>query len=107
MPADDAEVLDLATVVGKTKASAKKKNDIAIANLTMTLTFDSMVSLLHASKDSSWPNGLACCINDALHNCFVLQDCMSCVELRQTLNAVTMRYNKDPARLFKLLGSIR
>lgn len=83
----------------------KNKNNIAAADLNKALNADGMVDPIHAPMNSNWPNGLACCIIDMLHNCFVPQNRISHVEMQQALNALVMQHDEDPARLFVALES--
>ena len=66
MPADNAKVLDMKTADGKAAALAKKQNELAMAYLIMLFQSDRMIGMVNTSKDSAWPNGLACRVIDAL-----------------------------------------
>ena len=107
MPSSDSDVIDEKTADGKLLAKAKKVNEVVMANLMMAFVSEGLMGLIHQSMDSKWPNGLACKVIDGLHKRFVPQDFMSHVEMRQALNAVTMKMEDNPAVLFELLSGIK
>ena len=50
MPANEAAVIDETTATGKKEATAKKRNSIAIAHLTMTMMSELALSLVYESQ---------------------------------------------------------
>jgi hypothetical protein len=106
MPTTEATAIDKTTEVGKKQAAAKKRNAIAVANLTMSFTTDRTMAIIYKSKSTSWPNGLAHEITVALKNNYQPQDTMTRVELRHQLNQVTLKKNEDPATLFEQLSAL-
>ena len=107
MPGDDSAVIDEKTADGKLQMKAKRANKVAMDNLMMTFVSEGLMGLIHQSMDVKWPNGLACRVIDGLHRRFVPQDFMSQVEMRQALNAVTMKVGENPAILFENLSGIK
>ena len=59
MPLTERTIIDEMTKDGKKQAHAKKRNETAVANLTMLFTTDGTMAIIHKSKPRSWPNGLA------------------------------------------------
>jgi hypothetical protein len=99
-------VIDETTSSGKLTAAAKKRNAIAVANMTMAFTTDGMMAIVYKSKTSVWPSGLAHLIADALKAKYQPQDMMTRVELRHQLNKVKLKKGADPATLFEQLSLI-
>jgi hypothetical protein len=106
MPADETTVIDETTSIGKLTAAAKKRNAIAVANMTMAFTTDSTMALVYKSKTSAWPSRLSHLIADALKAKYQPQDTMTRVELRHQLNKVKLKKGANPATLFEQLSSI-
>jgi len=106
LPGSEDEVIDESTDEGKLMAKARKKNAIAMANLTMAFTSESLLGMVYKAKDSGYPSGCAWKVVDALHRKYIPQDLVSKVELRQALSAVSMKRDEDPAKLFEALSAI-
>ena len=81
--------------------AAKKRNAVAMANLTMAFTTDEAMSLVYDAASTDWPAGLAWKIMLAMKKKYQPDDTISRVELRRQLNSVAMKRNEDPATLFK------
>src|SRR5688572_366112 len=83
LPADNAAVIDKKTTAGKAEMKAKKANETAMASLTMAITTDSLIGMINRSCNTTWPNGLACKVVDALFKQYVPQDIISKIEMCQ------------------------
>ena len=57
MPTSDDVVVDATTHPHVVKA--KKRNDIAMANLTMAFTSEMTMGLVYKAQTEEWPGGLA------------------------------------------------
>ena len=107
MPKDESEVIDETQEEGKKKAAAKRRNALAVANLTMAFTTEATICLVYESVTEEWPSGLAHRIVDALFKKYQPQDTMTKVELRQQLNKVSLKKTEDPAKLFEQIAAIQ
>ena len=87
--------------------AAKKRNAVAMANLTMAFTTDEAMSLVYDAASTDWPAGLAWKIMLAMKKKYQPDDTISRVELRRQLNSVAMKRNEDPATLFEQLSGIK
>lgn len=72
-----------------------------MASLTIALASEGSIGIITQAYGADWPNGLACKVINSLFKRYVLQDLMSKAEMRQALNAVTMKKDNDPAKLFE------
>ena len=106
LPATETTTIDETTDRGKLALAAKKRNAIAVANLTMAFTTDGTMALVYKAKTNAWPSGLAHLIATALKNKYQPQDTMTRVELRHQLNKVKLKKGADPATLFEQISSI-
>lgn len=86
LPAREDAVIDEATPAGVLSAAAKKRNAIAVAQLTMAFTSNGTMALVYEAVTDEWPSGLAHRIVAALKQKYQPQDTMTRVELRQRLN---------------------
>ena len=86
---------------------AKKANEVAMASLTMAFRTDAMLNVIFRSMDKSWPGGLAYKVVDELKRQFQPEDIMCRVELRRSLNKISMSKGQDPAKLFEQIYSIQ
>jgi hypothetical protein len=109
MPAEDSTSIDDTTDVGKKQTKAKKRNAIAMANLTMALESAGLMSLVfEAMSNPLWPGGLACNVVTELSKKCMPQDTMTRVlELHQPLNKVSMKRNENAAVMFEELAAIK
>ena len=107
MPTDESEEIDETQEEGKKKAAAKRRNALAVANLTMAFTTEATICLVYESVTEEWPSGLAHRIVDALFKKYQPQDTMTKVELRQQLNKVSLKKTEDPAKLFEQIAAIQ
>ena len=105
-PSSEAEKIDTSTEEGKAKAAAKKRNQVAMMNLTLAFTNESVMVMIYRARTKEWPRGLAKLVVEALMKKYRPIDTISRVELRQKLNKVTMKKGADPATLFAQLNVI-
>jgi len=106
LPGGEGTTIDETTEDGKKQALAKKRNAIAVANLSMAFTTEGTMGIIYKSMTSEWPSGLAHLVVASLMKKYRPQDTITRVELRQMLNRVSMKKNQDPATLFEQLSSI-
>lgn len=99
----DAETLDPTKDADKKKLKAVERNQLAMANLTMAMSTEKVMSVVYEAKNADWPSGLAWKILKVLKSKYM----MTAVELRTKLNNVHMSKNADPKKLFAKLWSIR
>ena len=66
LPATEATVIDDSTADGKLKAAAKRRNRLAMANLTMAITTEGTLGLVYKTKTKDWPDGDAHLVSVAL-----------------------------------------
>eukprot|EP00957_Ditylum_brightwellii_P075761 5757855-Ditylum_brightwellii.AAC.1 len=65
------------------------------------------MGLIYAAITNDWPTGLAYKVVVALHKKYAPNDLISKVELRHELNAVLMKKEEDPTRLFEKLSGLQ
>ena len=68
---------------------------------------EATMCLVYKTVSSEWPSGLAHKIVSELFKKYQSQDTMTKVELRQQLSRVTLKKNKDLAKLFEQLAAIK
>ena len=103
MPVSEGKEIDETQEDGKKKAAAKKRNAIAVANLTMAFTTEATMCLVYETVSSEWPSGLAHKVVSELFKKYQPQDTMTKAELRQQLSRVTLKKNKE----FEQLAAIK
>ena len=86
---------------------AKKANEVAMASLTMAFKTEAMLNILFRAMTKDWPGGLAHKVVAELKRQFQPEDIMCRVELRRSLNKISMQKGQDPAKLFEQLYSIQ
>ena len=59
MPVSEVEVLDETKDEDKKKIVVKNRNSVAMANLVMAFTSETMMGLVYKVMTNEWPNGLA------------------------------------------------
>ena len=74
MPASDAVLLDETVAADKIMIEAKKKNAVAMANLSMAFTSEGSMGLVYKAMTSAWPNGLAHLVIKSLFNKYQPQE---------------------------------
>ena len=60
LPASDADAIDTTTGPGKASKKAKTQNLLARSYLTLVMDSSKLVTMVEASKSTTWPGGLAC-----------------------------------------------
>jgi hypothetical protein len=106
MPTSDAAAVDLTNEEGLRQEGAKKRNEVAIANFTMTFTSEGTISLVYKAATADWPDRLAHLIVVTMLQRYIPQDTVTRVELRQMLNKVSMKPNDDPRVIFEQISTI-
>jgi len=106
VPASESAIIDTSDDVGKVQEAAKKRNAMAVADLTMAFTMEGIMSLVCKAMDPNWPGGLVHKVVEALFKKFKPQDTISQVELRQRLNKVSMKKTDDPSVTFEQTSAI-
>jgi len=106
LPANADDVIDDTTAIGRRQIAAKKANDIALANLTMSFTTEGLMGLVYSSMTTKYPDGLAWKVVNGLFEKYYPQDLLSKVELRQELNSIKMKKEDNPSVLFEALSGI-
>jgi hypothetical protein len=104
MPVSDDVTVDATT--HPQVAKAKKRNAIAMANLTMAFTSEMTMGLVYKAQTEEWPGGLAYLVVAALKAKYMPDDVITKVELRQMLAKVTMKKDDEPSILFEQLSAI-
>lgn len=92
---------------GKKSDAARKRNAIAVANLTMAFTTDSTMSMVYKAQTDDWPSGKAHEIVEILMKKFKPADTMSRVEMRVALTKIKMKKDDDPEVLFEQLSAVQ
>jgi hypothetical protein len=105
--ATDATVIDLATPEGLRQASAKKKNSVAIASMTMAFSTQGLLAMIINSMSIAWPSGLAHTVREQLFHEYRPTDIVALVEVRTALNAVRMKKKADPKDMLEEIAGIR
>ena len=105
LPATEATPLATGDA-GDNQRATIKRNNLAVANLTMAFQTDALMGLVYKACDDDWPAGQAWKIVGALKHKYMPDDRISRVELRKALTSVTMRKDDDPAKLFEQLSAI-
>jgi hypothetical protein len=104
VPARDDVTVDATT--HPAMAKAKKRNDIAMANLTMAFTSEITMGLVYKAQTEEWPGGLAHLVVAALKAKYMPNDVITKVELRHILSKVKMKKDDKPSILFEQLSAI-
>jgi hypothetical protein len=107
MPDSNATVLDPASEDDKLKIAVKKRNAIAVANLTIAFTAEGTMALACESVSPEWPSGLAHLIVKAMFSKCQPQDTVNRVELRGRLNKVSIKKGQDPELIFEQISAIK
>ena len=58
LPATEATVIDFTTETGKKQVAALKRNEIAVANMTMAFTSEATIYIVYKAMTNDWPGGL-------------------------------------------------
>ena len=72
----------------------------------MAFTTNELLGYIHEAMTAEYPDGLAFLVVRQLLDDFQPQDKMSRVELRRRLNAIKMKPNENPKRLFEQISTV-
>jgi hypothetical protein len=87
--------------------AAKKRNEIVIANFTITFMSEGTIRLVYKASTADWPDGLAHLIVVMMLQRYMPQDTVTHVELRQQmLNKVLMKPNDDARVIFEQISTV-
>jgi hypothetical protein len=59
LPENDVAVIDIGTDIGKLQDAAKKRNTLAMANLSIAFTTEGTMQLIYKAIRTKWPEGKA------------------------------------------------
>ena len=107
LPSAENAALDAVAATAALQTAAKRRNDIAMAQFTMSFVTDSELAMVWEARTTAWPEGKASIVVDALFKKYSPQDTASLVELQEELSLVSMKDKDDPALLFGKLAGIR
>jgi hypothetical protein len=107
IPSSDSVVIDITTDAGKMVAAAKKRNALAMANLTMAFQTENLFGIIYKTMSTDWPAGLAHEVVVQLSNKYSPDDRISRVEFRIMLNGVSMKDAEDPSIIFEQVIAIQ
>ena len=100
-------VINLATTGVREKLKSKKMIVIAVDNLNMAFTSESLICIVYQARTTKWTSGMAPMVVNELFKTYFLQDLVSKINLRRALNAVIMKKEEDPANLFEAIRGIK
>ena len=106
LPGSEATVLDPTDANEKKQIEARKRNAVAMSNLTMAFTTEELMGLVYKAQSNDWPGGLAHLVVKELQEKCKPEDMITLVELRQMLSNVKMQPKQDPSTLFEQLSAI-
>ena len=78
-----------------------------MACFKMAFTTNELLGYIHESMTAEYPDCLAFLVVRQLLDDFMPQDKMSRVELRRRLNAIKMKPNENPKRLFEQISTVQ
>ena len=107
LPDTEDEELDQDTAMAALQTTAKRRNDIAMAQFCLAFTTDSDLVYIYEATTDEWPGGKASIVVNALYKKYSPKDTASLVELQWELNRVSMKNNDAPSVLFGTLARIR
>jgi hypothetical protein len=107
MPASYITPLDGTKEDGILALAAKKRNQVAMANLTMAFQSEGSMSLIYESKTSAWPMGLAHKVISEMKQEYHPEDTMTRVELRHKLASIKMKKKTNPKTIFEQISAIK
>jgi len=107
MPVSEVTVLDLSKTSDKAANEAKKRNAIAMANLTMAMSTEEAMSVVYESYSNEWPGGLAHVVMSELEKKYAPKDTITRVELKKMLHQITMKDGDNPQTLFEQIATIK
>lgn len=107
LPQKEDDVLDETKSDEKRKADARKRNGVAMANLAMSFTTESLMGMIYKAVTTEYPGGLAHLVVQALFKKYEPDDKITRVEMRELLAKVSMKANQDPTSLFEQISAIQ
>ena len=107
MPINEGVTLDLSEEVGRLSEAARKRNAVAMANLTMAFESEVAMTCVYEAMTEDWPSGLAHKVTSRLIKKYAPKDRMSRVEMRVALNNIAMRDDEDPCSIFEQIAEIK
>jgi hypothetical protein len=72
----------------------------------MVFRSEGTISMVYKATNADWPDGLVHLIVVAMLSRYMPQDTVTCVELRQMLNKVSMKPNDGPRVILKQISTI-
>jgi hypothetical protein len=106
LPTSNALTLDASTDAGKRAKACNNRNNIAMANFTMSFATQQLLGLIYKAQTTDWPGGLAHLVVTALKKKYQPVNTMSLVEMRHAVAAVSMKKDDDPSSLFEQISGI-
>ncbi len=105
LPAREDTVLDKTDPAELLKINARRRNEVAMANFAMSFVSEATMGVIIQAISDEWPSGKASVVVTLLMKKCKPQDAMTRVELRQAMNKIKMKSNKDPATLFEQISA--
>ena len=96
---------DQTTADGKAVVKALEDNRKAVFSFTMALQSDALMAVVHKSKNTAFPNGLAWKITQSLFTKYRPTDEVAGVEFKRALQNITMQEDESPSKLFEKISS--
>ena len=90
---------------GKQADKAKKRNALAMANLTMAMKTNEAMSVVYESYTDEWPQGFL--VMREFDKTHAPKDTITRVKLKKWLNKVQMKRDANPQTLFKQIANIK
>lgn len=90
----------------KAADNAVKRNNLAMATFTMAFTTEALMNVVYKAQSDDWPQGLAHLVVKALLDKYRPRDLITRVELRQQMNAISMKKDDDPTTLFEQIAAV-
>jgi hypothetical protein len=93
--------------IAKEQRVAIRKNELAMANSSMTFTTDKAINIVYAAFTEGWSEGRVYLVVRKLMKKYRPLDNVSKIEMRQQLARIKMKKGTDPSILFEELTSIQ
>ena len=107
LPDREDETLDETVAAEQLKILARRKNLVAMANLTLAMTTEGTMTLVYDAYSAEWPSGEAHKVVAALLKRYMPQDTMTKVELSTKLAQISMTKKQNSSTIFEQIASIR
>jgi hypothetical protein len=107
LPQNEDEVLDETSPEQIAKAEARKRNEVAMANLAMAFTTETLMGMIYKVATTEYSGGLAHLVLQALFKKYELDDNITRVEMRELLAKVNMNTHRDRTTLFEQISAIQ